>query len=60
MKWEDYKKGETIDPCTIYTKTDIECPKCGALLYQDTSIVYMSNPQKHDFYCFKCKWNGRK
>ena len=60
MKWEDYKKDKDIVVYDKYVKTDIECPKCGEVIYQDVSVQYMTNPPQHDFYCFGCGWKGRK
>ena len=60
MKWEDYRKGENIALSSSYVKINIECPKCGAEIYRDESVVYMAYPPQHDYYCFKCGWKGRK
>lgn len=60
IKWEDYKKDESVDICSKYIKSGIECPSCGEEIYEDMSIEYLSNPPQHDFYCFKCGWQGRK
>lgn len=61
MKWEDFKKDvEVYELYPQYVPTDIECPKCGKQIYEDTTIEYLTNPPKHDYYCFSCGWSGRK
>ena len=61
MKWEEYKNlKEPMNYYATHIRTDIECPKCGAYIYKDISIVYTSNPPKYKFNCFNCNWSGYK
>ena len=57
MKWEDYQNNEW----KLYQnreKTQIECPKCGALLWRRTDIVLTTYPPKSQYECDTCGWIG--
>lgn len=60
MKWEDFTRSEDLTTYPRYVKTEIECPSCGEKIYEDMHLVYLSNPPKHGFHCFKCGWSGIK
>ena len=38
-------------------KTDIECPKCGNVVYERTDIILTSYPPKKRYEC-DCGWVG--
>ena len=39
-------------------KTDIECPKCGCLLYRRLDTVLTSMPPQYKYECSRCGWIG--
>lgn len=55
MKWEEFKD-------THYTwglsPTEIECPKCGNLIYRDDTVVLTTYPPQHSYICLNCDWVG--
>lgn len=57
MKWEDYQN-TLFELYKNREKTDIECPKCGALLWRRTDIVLTSYPPKFRYECDSCQWSG--
>ena len=40
------------------TKTGIECPRCGAELWQCATELLLTNPPQIPIACRKCKWEG--
>lgn len=61
MKWEDYQteKQRTINIFNdnqVWIKTEIECPKCGEIIYKNMSLILASYPPKYTYKCPKCKW----
>ncbi len=62
MKWEDYVNDRRLTNIVKnnqrYIRTDIECPKCGALIYKNISVVLTSYPPQYQFHCEKCGWHG--
>ena len=58
MKWEDHvKQGPPEEVFSNRKKTDIECPKCGELIYKRTDIVLTSYPAQYRYEC-DCGWVG--
>ena len=58
MKWEDFNPAVDLDT-SLYTKTKIECPKCGRYLLRDDTKILASNPPKYIYLC-DCGWEGYK
>ena len=60
MTWEEYKNERATHNIyknnQHYIKTDIECPKCSALIYKNISLVLTSYPPQYQFHCEKCGW----
>lgn len=59
MKWEDFNaitEEAKLEMKGQY-KTDIECPKCGAPIYYDSTMVLTSYPEKFKYWC-KCGWSA--
>lgn len=52
IKWEDFEKiyPET-SAFTNLVQTNIECPKCGKLLFERTDIVLTSYPSQYQYDC---------
>ena len=53
MKWEDYQQNDW----RLYSnreKTEIECPKCGALLWRRTDIILTTDPPQFQYECDAC------
>ena len=60
MKWEDFKGNEPANFPPAWILTDIECPECGAKIFQRVNEVIATNPPKHKFKCDRCGWTGAK
>ena len=60
MKWEDYQNNqwELYQNQENREKTDIECPKCSALLWRRTDIILTSYPPQFRYECDACGWIG--
>lgn len=62
MTWEEYqnqrKKSNIYKNNQHYIQTDIECPKCGDLIYKNISLILTSYPPQYQFHCEKCGWHG--
>ena len=56
MTWEEYNKPKPMQ-INRYVKTDIECPKCGKLVYLDSQITLTSCPEQYRYEC-ECGWVG--
>lgn len=41
----------------VSRKTDIICPICGAFIFCDLSLAYISDPPQHKYYCPKCTFS---
>lgn len=58
MKWEDLVN--KMPPPEVFEnriKTNVECPKCGKLLWKRTDIVLTSYPPQYQYEC-DCGWWG--
>ena len=44
----------TIQKNNELRETSIRCPVCGANLYKDESMIYLSNPPKYKYTCLVC------
>ena len=60
MKWEDYQNYQVYDLKLHQNReiTEIECPKCGALLWRRTDIVLTTYPPQFQYECDACGWMG--
>ena len=62
MTWEEYqnqrRQSNIYKNNQHYIQTDIECPKCGALIYKNISLILTSYPPQYQFHCEKCGWVG--
>lgn len=63
MKWEDFKKERELilqrnNPFDRLETTNIECPKCGTLIYRDVGFVLATFPSKYNYKCLECGWKG--
>lgn len=59
MKWEEFKRqGVPLAEFQTYERTEVECPKCGAVIYRRTDIVLTTNPPMSQYECLKCGWTG--
>ena len=58
MTWEEHNERmpEVINN-SIREITDIECPKCGKLLWKRTDVVLTTYPPKYRYEC-ECGWSG--
>ena len=58
MEWEEIERSA---PKSIqfqrYTKTDIDCPKCGEKVYIDNGIVLTTYPERYSYLC-PCGWSN--
>lgn len=59
MKWDDFLKADISvgNISSDQIKTDIECPKCGAKVYFNSSIVLTTYPPQYSYWC-DCGWHG--
>lgn len=58
VKWEDHERKMPNEEVFTGRKiTDIECPKCGKLVYKRTDIVLTSYPAQYQYEC-DCGWIG--
>lgn len=57
MTWEEHIKELPEKIFTNRKKTDIECPKCGKLLYKRMDVTLTSYPEKYQYEC-ECGWVG--
>jgi len=60
MKWEEVQKQRP--ETSKYTKTDIECPKCGKKIFKRVDIIVLSSysapySEQYQYEC-KCGWVG--
>ena len=44
---------------TYWNKDLYKCPRCGAGVKRDYSVVYMSNPPKYRYFCRECGYENR-
>lgn len=60
IKWDDIKdKRSNIGQYfTSRAKTNIECPKCGELIYKRTDITLTTHPAMYQYECDGCGWVG--
>lgn len=58
MEWKDYCKEKLeevfLQPNSV--ETEIWCPWCGAPVYKDMNVIFISYPQKYRYFCGSCKW----
>ncbi len=60
ITWDEFKDQRTDFRNLVDQKkipTAITCPKCGEMVYRDDSIIYVSMPPKHKYFCEKCGWS---
>jgi len=59
MKWEDFDRDDTKPAKEWpFTKTNIQCPRCGEEVYLDSSKVLTTYPVKYAYQCKSCGWVG--
>ena len=60
MKWEEFEKMyPDTSTFTNLVQTNIECPKCGKLLFKRTDIILASWPAQYQYECaFGCGFVG--
>lgn len=54
--WDDFcvEKQATPEGTEL---TEIACPCCGRVIYQDITVL-RSFPPKHRYFCVACGWDG--
>lgn len=61
MTWEEAQKTREKElaetDCGNREQTDIECPKCGKMIWRRTDIVLTSYPPKSIYECISCGWS---
>lgn len=40
----------------VWNKELYKCPRCGAGVKRDYSVVYMTNPPKYRYFCKSCNF----
>ena len=59
MKWNEFIKIPRVsDSYQTRIKTNIECPKCGALIWKRLDITLTSIPPQNQYECDNCGWVG--
>lgn len=62
MTWDEFVEMRTHDMKTNdwghYTEMIAACPKCGAYLFRDNTVILTSMPPQHKYICKKCEWVG--
>lgn len=58
MTWEDFKNRELPEQHFVNREqTNIECPRCGKLIWKRLDIILTSYPAQYQYEC-DCGWVG--